>query len=103
MSISLPNNNTQGLAAASGYTSAATVFTIPSNAFPWARVAFRHVGTSGLWYGKYKGGTPTTSSYDFVLAPGESEQRDNPPLGAINLLSSGSGIGNCEYSGSWKA
>jgi hypothetical protein len=101
--IQLPNNQTEGLAAAASYTSATTLLTVPTNTPAWAKVVFRHTGSSGFWYGSYGGNTPTTSSYSFKLAPGEPEQLDNPPEGTIKLLASGSGIGDLSYSVSYRS
>jgi len=101
--IRLPNHTSKGVVAASSFTSADTLSTVPSNAVPWAKFVCRHIGTSGFWYGCYGGDTPTTSNYDFKLGPSEEEPNDNPPIGAINMLSSSSSIGNLEYTISWRA
>lgn|ERR1051325_8611463 len=102
MGIKLPNNSaTPGLAASSSFTSAGTLLTIPSNAVSWAKFVCRHEGSIGFWYGRYGGGTPTSSVYDFKLGPHDSHQMDNPPLGAINILASSSSAGNLSYSAEW--
>lgn len=102
-SIKLPNDGVApALAAASGFTSAATLLTVPTTAKPWAKFVCRHEGTSGFWYGCYAGVTPTTISYDFKLGPNEPHNMDNPPKGAIKLLASGSGIGNLSYGANWR-
>lgn len=101
MAIKLQTVQNEGQAAVASYTTAAALITIPSNAVPWAQAVFRHTGTAGKWYGRYAGGTPTTTVHDFVLGPGEPHQMDNPPKGIVSLLASSDAVGALEWEIGW--
>ena len=102
-SIQLPNTSaTPGLATDSSFTTAGTLLTIPSGALVWAKFVCRHEGSGGFWYGRYSGGTPTTTVYDFKLGPHDAHQMDNPPKGDIKVLASASGIGSLSYAADWR-
>lgn len=102
MQAAAPNNQTEGLAHSASYTSAGTIVTFPATEGGWAKFVCRHIGSSGKWYGKYGGGSLTTSNYDFVLDPGDPEQKDNPTEGDVKILASGSSIGDLEWSASYR-
>jgi hypothetical protein len=101
VTIKLQTVQNEGEAAYGSYGTAATLLTIPGGAVPWAKAVFRHLGTAGYWYGRYAGGTPTTSVYDFKLAAGEPHQLDNPPMGDVILLAGAGVDGNLSYSIGW--
>jgi hypothetical protein len=88
-SIQLPNTQVQGQAIQASYNSAATLVTIPALALPWGKFVARSRATAGYWYGCYGGATPSASVHDFVIQPGDVEQRDNPTIGAIKLIAVG--------------
>jgi hypothetical protein len=94
MSIFLKNDTDQAEAASSSYTSAAILCTINNAWKPAAQATFRHTGTSGFWYIKFKRTTgPTTTVYSIKLGPGEFFTEDNPPIGEVWALASGGSIG----------
>jgi hypothetical protein len=99
MSIKLPVVQHEGQAVVASYLSAALIINIPGSARPAAKFVFRHMGTAGKWYGSYAGGTPSSSSHDFVVGPGEPHQLDNPPIGDINMKATS----DVDVAGEWEA
>lgn len=103
-SIQLPNNQFEGQAAVGSFQTAGTLVTVPSlTAKPWAKFVCRHTGLiAGKWYGSYGGNIPTPTTHDFVLAPGEPEQRDCPPKGNITVLATADADGPLDWSLSYR-
>lgn len=96
--IVLENNSNEGEAVYGSFTSAAFLVTVSSSAKPQASITFKHLGTAGFWYIKFRRSTgPTTSVYTIKLGPGEFITRDNPPMGDVWLLADGSVNGNLSW------